>query len=127
MTDKLISSVLVEKAFVYITSLTRECRKALVIKFESKYKGIPFDSVDAVLRREVESWFTKRDKNVKLSYIKSVVRASGEILVTYSGVTKNDQFNIQVNGIFTLADSSANASSYLKNLNFNVDKRDFMK
>ncbi len=127
LTDKLTSSELVEKTFVYITSLTRECRKALTMKFEREHKGISFDSVEAVMRREVESWFTMRDKNVRLSYMKSMIGKSGEILVIYSGATNDAHFKIQINGLFTLVGSSSKASSYLKSLNLNVDKRDFMK
>ena len=127
MTDKLAGSVLVERAFVYITALARECRKALTMKFEREHRGIPFDSIEAVMRREVESWFAMRDRNVKLNYTQSTTGKSGEILVIYSGATKDARFKIQINGLFTLVDSSSKASSYLKSLNLNVDKRDFMK
>ena len=97
------------------------------MRFESKHKGIPFNSVDATMRREIETWFAMRDKNVKVSYVKSMIGTSGEILSTYLGTTKDAHFNIQVTGLFTLAGSSSDASSYLKSLNLNVDKRDFMK
>jgi len=127
LTDKLAGSVLVERAFVYITALARECRKALTMKFEREHRGIPFDSIEAVMRREVESWFAMRDRNVKLNYTQSTTGKSGEILVIYSGATKDARFKIQINGLFTLVDSSSKASSYLKSLNLNVDKRDFMK
>lgn len=127
MTDKHASSELVEKTFVYITALTREARKSLTMKFEREHRGIPFDSVEAVMRREVESWFTMRDRNVKLSYTKSVIGRSGEILVIYSGTTKDAHFKIQVDGLFTLVGSSSNAPSYLKTLNLQVDKRDFTR
>lgn len=119
--------MLVEKAFFYITMLARECRKALAMKFEHEYKGIPFDSVDAVMRREVESWFAMRDRNVKLTHTQSTTGKAGEILVVYSGATKGAHFKIQINGLFTLVGSSGKAASYLKNLNINVDKRDFTK
>jgi len=127
LTDKLASSELVEKAFVYITALTREARKSLTMKFEREHRGIPFDSVEAVMRREVESWFTMRDRNVKLSYTKSVIGRSGEILIIYSGTTKGARFKIQVDGLFTLVESPKKASSYLKSLNLQVDKRDFTR
>ncbi|MFH0896823.1 MAG: hypothetical protein V1850_02085 [Candidatus Bathyarchaeota archaeon] len=127
LTDKLTASELVEKAFVYITSLTRECRKALTAKFEREYKGLPLDSVEAVMRKEVESWFTMRDRNIKLSYTNTVIGKSDEILVVYSGATKDAHFKISVNGLFTLVGSSSKASSYLKNLNVNTDKRDFTR
>ena len=127
MTDKLTSPELVEKAFGYISVLTKECRKALTIKFEREHKGIPFNSVEAIIRKEVESYFTTRDRNVKLSYTNSSVVRPGEILVTYSGATKDAHFKMHVNGLFTLGGSSSVAPSYMKSLNLNVDKRDFTR
>jgi len=127
LTDMLSGNRLVEKAFVYLTSLTNECRKALTERFEREHKGIPFGSVEKVMRQGVESWFVKRDSNIKLSLEKSPDGRPGEILLTYSGSTKDAHFKVHVDGIFTLAGSSSEAPSYLKNLNVRVDKRDFTK
>ena len=127
MTDKLTGSDLVEKTFVYIASLTRECRKALTMKFEREHRGMPFDSVEAVMRREVESWFNARDRKIKLSYAQSAAGNPGEIGVTFLGETKDAHFKINVDGLFTLVGSSGKPSSYLKSLNLSVDKRDFKK
>lgn len=118
---------LVEKTFFYMTGLAKEWRKALTNKFEREHKGIPFDSVEALVRKETEAWFYARDKNIKLSYLKGSVGKPGEILIDYSGETKDAHFKIQVNGQFTLAGSSSKAASYLKSLNLNVDKRTFTR
>jgi len=127
LTDKLTGSDLVEKTFVYIASLTRECRKALTMKFEREHKGIPFDSAEAVMRREVESWFTTRDRKIKLNYAQSATGKSGEISIVFLGETKDAHFKINVDGLFTLVGSSGKVPSYLKSLNLSVDKRDFRK
>ena len=47
MTDVLSSRELVEKTFVYMTTLTKECRKALTTSFAQTHKGVPFDSIEA--------------------------------------------------------------------------------
>ncbi len=127
MTDVSSGSRLVEKAFVYLTSVTKECRKALTEQFEQEHKGIPFGSVEKIMRQGIESWFAKRDPNIKLSHEKSLNGRPGEILTTYSGSTKDAHFKLHVDGIFTLAGSSSEAPSYLKNLNVRVDKRDFTR
>ncbi len=127
MTDKLTGPELVEKAFVYLTGLTKECRKALTVKFEREYRGAPFDSVERAIRKEVESWFAMRDRNIKLNFSNAVLGKSGEILVIYAGATKDAHFKITINGIFTLVSSSGQSLSYLKSMNVNVDKRDFTK
>jgi len=127
LTDKLTGSAIVEKTFTYITGLTRECRKAVTLNFEREHKGIPFDSAEAVMAREVESWFVTRDRNIKLDYIKSTGGRSGQVSFAYSGATKDAHFKIYVDSLFTLVGSSDKASAYLKSLNLRVDKRDFTK
>lgn len=127
LTDVLSGGRLVEKTYAYLTSVTRECRKALTEQFEQEHKGIPFGSVEKVMRQGIESWFAKRDPNIKLSHEKSINGRPGEILITYLGSTKGAHFKVHVDGLFTLAGSSGEAPSYLKNLNVQVDKRDFTK
>lgn len=127
MTDMLSGSKLIERTFAYLTSVTKECRKALTEQFEREHKGIPFSSVEKVMRQATESWFTKRDPNIKLSHEKSVNGRPGEIIMTYSGSTKDAHFKVHVDGLFTCAGPSSDAPSYLKNLNLYVDKRDFSK
>ena len=127
MTDKLSGSELVEKTFVYMGSLVKECRKAVTLRFEREHKGIPFDTAEGILSKEVESWFGTRDKNIKLNRTESRTGKGGEIIITYSGATKDARFKLHANGLFTLAGSSNKATSYLKNLSLNVDKRDFTR
>lgn len=127
MTDVLSGRELVEKAFVYMTTLSRECRKALTSKFEQIYKGIPFDSVEVTMRKEIESWFAERDKNIRISHEKSGTGKPGEILLTFAGASKDVHFKFHIDSLFTLAGSSETAPSYLKTINVYVDKRDFTR
>ncbi len=127
MTDAPTGRELVEKAFIYMTNLARECRKSLTASFQQSHKGIPFDSVEPTLRKEIESWFTNRDKNITIKHENATKGRPGELTLTYSGATKDAHFKFQVAALFTLAGSSVNAPAYLKTINVNVDKRDFTK
>ena len=127
LTDKLSGPELVEKTFVYMGALVKECRKAVTLKFEREHKGILFETAEDILSKEVESWFSARDKNIKLNRTESKTGKIGEILITFSGTAKDARFKLYVNALFTLAGSSNKAASYLKNLNVNVDKRDFTR
>jgi len=117
---------LIEKTFVYVTTLGRECRKALSSHFE-KNKGIPFDNIEPMMRKEIESWFAGRDKNISVKFEKSSGGRPGEVQMTYSGSSKGAHFKFTVDAIFSLAGQTANSPSYLKGVNVNVDKRDFLK
>jgi hypothetical protein len=127
LTDQLSGRELVEKTFVYMTTVAKECRKALTTHFEQKHKGIPFSSVETTIRQEIESWFPRRDRNITVKHERTILGRSGELTVTYSGATKDAHFKFHVNGIFSLAGSSKDAPSYLKNLNVNIDKREFTR
>ena len=127
MTDVKSGPELVEKAFIYITNLSKECRKALTAKFGQAYKGISFDSLEPTMRKEIESWFAERDRNISIKYEKSSTGKLGEILMTYAGTTKDAHFRFHVDGLFTVAGASSNAPSYVKNINVTVDKRDFTR
>jgi len=127
LTDVLSGRELVEKAFTYMTALSRECRKALTAKFEQARRGMPFDSVEPTMRKEIESWFAERDKNITINHEKSSKGRPGEILMTYTGANKDAHFKFHINALFTLAGAAENAPAYLKTINVNVDKRDFTK
>ncbi len=127
MTDSPSGSELVEKAFVYMTTLSRECRKALTDSFGKEHKGIPFETVEPTMRKEIESWFAARDKNITIKHEASSRGRPGEISMSYSAVTKDAHFKFHVDGQFTLSGPDANAPSYLKSMNVNVDKREFSK
>jgi len=127
LTDAPSGREMVEKTFTYMTTLSRECRKALTDSFGKEHKGIPFDAVEATMRKEIESWFAGRDRNITVKHEASNRGRPGEISLSYSGVTKDAHFKFHVDGQFALAGSEANSPSYLKNINVYVDKRDFSK
>ena len=127
MTDAPSGRELVEKAFVYMSNLARECRKGLTANFQQSHKGIPFDSAEPTLRHEIESWFASRDMNIAIKHENSSKGRPGELMLTYSGATKDAHFKFQVAALFALSGSSDNAPAYLKTINLNVDKRDFTK
>ena len=109
-----------------MTSLSRECRKALTSKFEQEHKGVPFESVEPTMRKEVEAWFAGRDKNITVKHERSEKGRPGEVLMTFAGASKDAHFKFRVDAQFNLT-GSENAPAYLKALNVNVDKRDFTK
>ena len=127
MTDSATGRELVEKSFTYLTSLSKECRKAVTAAFEQKHKGLSFSKVEPTLRMEVETWFEQRDRNIRIHHEKTSTVRTGEIVLTFTGSNKDTHFKFSVDGAFTLAGASADAASYLKTLNLYLDKRDFTK
>ncbi len=127
MTDPASGRELIEKSFTYVTALSRECRRAVTVAFEQKHKGLSFSQVEPALRIEVETWFEERDRNIRIHHEKTSTVRNGEIVLTFAGSNKVSHFKFNVDGVFTLAGSSADSPSYLKTLNLFVDRRDFTK
>ena len=127
MTDAPTGRELVEKTFAYMGNLAKECRKTLTANFQQSHKGMPFNSVEPTMRKEVETWFAGRDKNITIKHESSSRGRPGELTLAYSAATKDVHFKFQVNATFTLAGSSESSPAYMKAINVNVDKRDFSK
>ena len=127
MTDTPSGRELIEKTFVYMTALTKECRKGITSSFEQHHKGLSFDKVEPTLRMEVTDWFKERDRNVKIQHERSVTGRPGEVMMIYTGTNKDAHFKFHVDSVFTLAGSAPDSPSYLKSMNVYVDKRDFTK
>ena len=127
MTDTPSGRELVEKAFVYMTALAKECRKGVAASFEQRHKGLSFDQVEPTLRMEVTAWFKERDRNLKIQHERSVPGRPGEIMMIYAGTSKDAHFKFHVDSVFTLAGSTPASLSYLKSMNVYVDKRHFTK
>jgi lysine/ornithine N-monooxygenase len=127
MTDTKSGSELVEKAFAYLTNLSKECRKALTAKFGQAYKGVAFDSLEPTIRKEIEFWFATRDRNISIKHEKSSTGKLGEVMLTYAGANKDVHFKLHVDGLFAVTGVSSSAPSYVKSINVTVDKRDFTR
>jgi hypothetical protein len=127
VTDVKSGKELVEKAFTYMTNLAKECRKGLTAKFEQTHKGIPFESVEPTMRKEIESWFSERDKNITVRHEKTSSGRPGEVLITYAGTNRDAHFKFHVDSLFTTAGPAGNAPSYLRSISVYVDKREFTK
>jgi lysine/ornithine N-monooxygenase len=110
-----------------MTNLSKECRKALTAKFGQAYKGVSFDSLEPAMRKEVEAWFAERDRNISIKHEKSSTGKPGEILVTYTGATKDAHFKFHVDALFTTTGAATTSPSYVKNINITVDKREFTR
>ena len=127
MTDTPSGRELVEKAFAYLTALSKECRKGVATRFEQRHKGLSFNQVEPTLREEIESWFAERDRNLRIHHERSTTGRPGEIMMTYAGSSKDAYFKFHIDSVFSLAGSAQTSPSYLKSMNVYVDKRDFTK
>jgi hypothetical protein len=109
----------------YADSVAKEARKALILEFNQQHKGIPFSKAGEVLKESLLNWFSKRDKNLLVSFEQSNSDKPGEIRAVFMGESKRVRFKIHADAVFTVTGGIAESPSYLKELNVTVDKRAF--
>jgi len=119
MTDALTGKQDIQRLLAYAESIAKESRKALTIEFNSKHKGIPFNTAPKVLQESLVAWFSRRDKNVKITP-GTVSTTQGQVRATFGGETKNVRFQLHADAMFKTTGESAEAPCYLKELNVTV-------
>lgn len=125
MTDLLSGKEDAQRILAYAESLARESRKALTLEFNQEHKGVPFSTTPQILRDSLLSWFSHRDKNLKLAVETTNSARLGEVRAVFTAETKKVRFKVNVDAKFTLAGGSIESPSYLKELNVTIDKRAF--
>ncbi len=121
MTDQLTGKEDAQRILAYLESIAKESRKALTIEFNQKRKGIPFKTAPEVLRDSLLAWFSRRDKNVRLTFETTNSARPGEVRSVFTGETKKVQFKVRADAMFTMA-GSAESPCYLKELNVTIDR-----
>ena len=109
----------------YADAVAKESRKALTVEFSQQHKGVPFSKASQVLQESLLSWFSKRDKNLKVTYEQSNSAKPGEIRSVFVGESKMVRFKIHVDAVFSLSGAGGESPSYLKELNVTIDRRAF--
>jgi len=125
LTDTLSGKSMVQKTFVYVDSVGKECRKALTVDFGQSHKGVRFDAVSQLLRQAVLDWFARRDRNLKLVHESTDDRRLGEVRIVFQGEAGKVHFRIRFDASFTLAGQLRDSQCFLKGVNVSVDSRDF--
>ncbi len=114
-----------KKTFGYIELLTKEARKAMTGEFNQKHKGAGFGKIPEILSQSTIDWFTKRDKNIRLT-LESINEAkNGQVRMIFNGDSKSARFKMRLDATFSVSGQSPDSPAYLKDLNFAVDARDF--
>ena len=125
MTDVLTGKEDAHRILDYVEQVAKESRKALTIEFNQKHKGIPFETVPGVLQSSLLGWFTRRDKNLKLTFEGTNSPKIGEVRSVFVGETKRVRFKLHADAMFAVTGGALQSPSYLKELNVTLDRRAF--
>ncbi|MBM3897580.1 MAG: hypothetical protein FJ358_03530 [Thaumarchaeota archaeon] len=124
MTDALTAKELVEKTYLYLDKLTKECRKDVMDDL-SKARPANVNELARAVSYAMLEWFGRRDRYIRIMFDPRSVRDTPEpgIIITFTGENKDAMFKFTTHIIYYMAGSVC----YTKNISINVDKRDFTK
>ena len=124
MTDAPTAKALVEKTYVYVDKLTKECRKDIMGDL-SKLRPVNVNELARAVSNAMLDWFERRDRYIHIMFDPRMVRDTPEpgIMMTFSGENKGTTFKFTSHITYYMAGNVC----YTKNININVDKRDFNK
>jgi hypothetical protein len=124
LTDQLTVKQLVEKTYLYLDRLTKECRRDIMEDLSKERPANANELARAVSNAMLE-WFGRRDKYIRIMFDPRLVRDTPEpgIMMTFTGENKDVAFKFTSHITYYMAGNVC----YTKNISINVDKRDFNK
>jgi hypothetical protein len=124
LTDALTSKALVEKTYVYVDKLTKECRKDMMGDL-SKVRPANANELARAVSNAILEWFGRRDRYIRIMFDPRMIRDTPEpgIMLTFTGENKDIAFKFTTHITYYMAGNVC----YTKNISINVDKRDFTK
>lgn len=122
MTDPLTSKELVEKSFLYVDRLVKECRKDVMSNL-SKERPTNANELGRIIANAILEWFGRRDRHLRIMFDPRAVRDTTELgmQMSFNGESKDASFKIHSHfTYYTVGDVC-----YVKNVSISADKRDF--
>ncbi len=119
---------------MYVEKLCRECRKGVLEEFNRGHVKMAPSEIDRYVISAVERWFNQRDKSLKVKADPGKVLRGprlGEVHLRFTGSNKDVDFvfRIDVDSFVTRtqnAKGELQEACYLKNMNVEVNKKDFI-
>ncbi len=125
MTDAETGKQLVARTISYMENVAKESRKGITSEFSQNHKGIAFNTVPGILQKTTLEWFSRRDKALKITHESTSLGKPGEVRMLFQGETKRVKFKVHLHATFIVNGPSETAPSFLKEVNLNVDPREF--
>ena len=124
LTDPVTVKEFIEKAYLYVDRLVKECRKDVMGDL-SKERPTSANDLGRVVANAMLEWFGRRDRYLRIMFDPRTVLDTPEpgIRMSFTGESKDTFFKIHSHITYYMAGNAY----YVKNLNLSVDKRDFTK
>ncbi|MEM0121362.1 MAG: hypothetical protein QW514_03670 [Thermoprotei archaeon] len=131
MTDPLSAKELVEKTYLYVDRVVKECRKNLLPQILSQKKTLDEVEIGPYLGRTLEEWFNKRDRLLNIKWQKQSVKlgSKNDVHLKFEGRNKDAVFTVNCDAeLLPIMDPTTGAKKYyLKNVNIVAERSNFRR
>lgn len=131
MTDPLSAKELVEKTYMYVDRVVKECRKNLLPQILSQKKPLKESEIGAYLGRTLEEWFAKRDKLLNIRWQQQSVKlgSKNDIHLTLEGRNRDAVFTLNCDAEYLpITDPHTGEKKfYLKSVNITAERSNFRR
>lgn len=131
MTDPLSAKELVEKAYLYVDRVVKECRKTLVQQILAQKKPLSQNEIGPYLGRTIEEWFAKRDRLLNVKWDPKSVRLGikNDVHMVFNGRNRDAVFTINCDAEYVQVEdpNTGQKRLYLKAVNITAERSNFRR
>jgi len=131
MTDPLSAKELVEKTYLYVDRVVKECRKGFIPQILAQKKPLTQSEMGPYLGKTLEDWFTKRDKLLNIKWQPQSVRlgSKNDIHLIFSGKNKDAAFTLSCDAEYLPVEDPQTGEKrfYLKSIMLNAERSNFKR
>lgn len=131
MTDPLSAKELVEKTYLYVDRVVKECRKNLLPQILSQKKPLGQAEIGPYLGKTLEEWFTKRDRLLNIRWEPHSVKlgSKNDVHLSFSGKNRDAVFTISCDAEYVPVQdpNTGEKRFYLKAINVVAERSSFRR
>jgi endo-beta-N-acetylglucosaminidase D len=128
LTDPLSAKELVEKTYLYVDRVAKECKKTLLTKITTEKKALSKNELSSFVGSEIEKWFAQRDKSLNIKWDRSsfVLDPKNRFHLVFRGANKDAKFELSCDGE-VFADPFNPERVFIKSLDLKAERTKFQR
>jgi len=131
MTDPLSAKELLERSYLYVDRVLKECKKNYIPALLSQKKQLDEKELSEYLGISLEEWFGKRDKLLNIKWQRQSIKIGpkNDVHLVFAGKSKDAKFTFNCDAeVFPVTDQSTGKKRYfIKSTNLSTDRSRFVR
>lgn len=129
MTDPLSAKELVERSYLYVDRVLKECKKNHIPAILAQKEQLDENKLGDYLGTSLEEWFGKRDRLLNIRWQRQPIKVGpkNDIHLVFSGKSKDAKFTLSCDAeVFPVTDKlTGKRKFYIKSANLSTERSRF--